>query len=291
MELKQKFSGQLCLVRVAMCFAFIALTFANCFSQDGSFARKGTGFFYWGYNRSIYTTSNLHFNGPDYDFTLYDVTASDRPSKFGILYFDPTRITIPQFNIRAGYYLTDRWAISIGMDHMKYVMDQGQIARISGIITSQASDLYQGVYLNESIEVTKELLQFEHSDGLNLVSIDIDHLLPLGQSPKLNLSYDLSLGAGGIWVVTKTNVRVLGDGLDNDFHVAGFNMAAHIALQCEWKHKFFVRAISKGGYASLPSVLIKNAAPEIGDHNFSFLEFAVVFGVNFHFGKKAEPKA
>jgi hypothetical protein len=37
----------------------------------------------------------------------------------------------------------------------------------------------------------------------------------------------------------------------------------------------------KGGYATIPSVLIKNAAPEIGDHNLMFLEYYVVAGVNF----------
>ena len=64
----------------------------------------GTLFFYWGYNRSYYTHSNIRFIGPDYDFKLKNVAAYDRPDKFrASLYFNPATITIPQYNARIGY--------------------------------------------------------------------------------------------------------------------------------------------------------------------------------------------
>ena len=31
-------------------------------------------YFYWGYNRSIYSKTDIHFHGPGYDFTVYDAT-------------------------------------------------------------------------------------------------------------------------------------------------------------------------------------------------------------------------
>ena len=36
----------------------------------------------WGYNRAQYTRSNIHFEGPGYDFILHDVAAQDRPENF-----------------------------------------------------------------------------------------------------------------------------------------------------------------------------------------------------------------
>ena len=39
-------------------------------------------YFYWGYNRDYFSHSDIHFHGPGYDFTVYDVTARDRPEKF-----------------------------------------------------------------------------------------------------------------------------------------------------------------------------------------------------------------
>ena len=35
----------------------------------------GTLYFYWGYNRSYYTHSDIRFVGTDYDFKLKDVVA------------------------------------------------------------------------------------------------------------------------------------------------------------------------------------------------------------------------
>ena len=162
---------------------------------------------------------------------------------------------------------------------MKYVMTQGQQARISGIITEAASEQYAGIYLNDLIEVNRDLLVFEHSDGFNLVTIEFEYLQPFFSGKKLAVQWNV--GMGGIWVVTKTRVKVFGDGLDNDFHVAGFAFAGKTGPRIEWNERFFLLAECKSGYASLPSVLIKNDSPELGDHNLSFLEYYIAVGVNF----------
>src|SRR5688572_6486938 len=85
--------------------------------------RQNTMYFYWGYNRSIYTKSDINFQGPGYNFIAEDVMASDRPTRDFGTYVNLTSFTVPQFNIRVGYYYVDHWDISIGYDHMKYVMD------------------------------------------------------------------------------------------------------------------------------------------------------------------------
>src|ERR1043165_81987 len=92
-------------------FLIIILSLSMCaqannkklFTED----KKGTCYVYWGYNRDFYSRSNIHFRSPDYDFTVYKVKASDRPSSFGDVYFDPTRMSIPQYNYRFGYFITD----------------------------------------------------------------------------------------------------------------------------------------------------------------------------------------
>jgi hypothetical protein len=69
------------------------------------YSRKGQGFVYWGYNRSTYTKSDITFIGQGYNFTLHDVVAKDAPSPLGREYYDPALFSIPQFNIRGGYFL------------------------------------------------------------------------------------------------------------------------------------------------------------------------------------------
>ena len=81
----------------------------------------------------MYSNSDISFKGNNYDFTLFDVEAMDRQSKFDLgLYLNPGTITIPQYNLRIGYYLNDKYDISIGVDHMKYVMRAWQASTIDG---------------------------------------------------------------------------------------------------------------------------------------------------------------
>ncbi len=70
-------------------------------------------YIYWGYNRSVFSTSDIHFHGMGYDFTVYHVTAHDRPSKFTFdNYFNPSHISIPQYNIRMGFYVFRNFHLS-----------------------------------------------------------------------------------------------------------------------------------------------------------------------------------
>jgi hypothetical protein len=269
---------------LVICYLFLSQL---SFAQVDTRKTKGDFYFYWGYNRSSYSLSNLHFNGPLYDFTLYDLNAKDRPSAITWQYINPTKLSIPQYNVRMGYYFTDRFAISFGMDHMKYVITPDQNTLISGVITSEISEKYEGAYLNEPIQLSDDLLEFEHTDGFNLVSLEFEYLHPIfRQIGKSDFSMKWNAGLGGIWIVTKTKVKVLGEGLDNDFHVAGYTLAGKTGPRFFYKNKFFLLAEIKGGYASLPSVLIKNAEPEIGDHNLLFLEYYIALGLNFKLGKR-----
>jgi len=275
------------------CFVFLFVflvtpLFAQVKQSEAKTNRKGMIFFYFGYNRSIYSKTNLHFTGPAYDFSLYDLKGSDRPVPFGISYINPVTFTVPQYNYRLGYFFTSNLCISAGMDHMKYVVNQNQMTTISGVISKEASDVYAGSYLNQPIQLKYDLLQFEHTNGFNFVSLDVEYLQPLFKVNKYNISCLWNYGIGGIWVVTKTDVRVMGDGFDNDFHIAGYALAGKTGPRIEFKNHFFLSGEIKGGYASIPSVLIKNAAPEVGDHNLRFLEYYIVAGVNFKI-KKQKP--
>ena len=74
--------------------------------------RKGAIFLYWGWNRAIYSNSDVHFRGNGYDFTLHNMIAKDRPTDFSFDdYLNPLRVTIPQTNARIGYFIKDNLAL------------------------------------------------------------------------------------------------------------------------------------------------------------------------------------
>lgn len=128
------------------------------FTQNilNSKGRKGELYFYWGWNVSWYGKSDINFKGTDYDFTLNDVRAKDRQTPFSVnKYLNPLNATIPQFNFRLGYYFKDNYSLSIGIDHMKYVMIQNQQVLIDGTISNTSSS-YDGIYHNEPIVLVED---------------------------------------------------------------------------------------------------------------------------------------
>ena len=82
---------------------------------------KGKIFIAFGGNRDYFTKSDIHFKGNNFDFTINDAEAHDKPKGWHIDYINPTRFTIPQTNMRFGYFISDHYAVSLSIDHMKYI--------------------------------------------------------------------------------------------------------------------------------------------------------------------------
>ncbi len=270
-------------------------TFAHSQSTDNQrlswFATADPGsrferfYFYWGYNRATFAKSDIHFSGPEYDFTLFNVEAKDRPTKFSFkTYFGPTTISIPQYDYRLGFFLTRHFAISLGVDHLKYVMVNDQTVWMSGVISKEASPRYAGNYLQKPIRLTEDFLRFEHTDGLNLVNLDLEYHLPVLQLARPNLALHLLVGLGGIWVVPRTDVHVFGYGLNNKFHLAGYSLAGKAGLRLYVLKRLFLMAETKVGYITLPDILLYNDQPQRASQNILFWEKMGAVGFNFNFG-------
>ncbi|MDL5046675.1 hypothetical protein QQ054_11600 [Oscillatoria amoena NRMC-F 0135] len=242
---------------------------------------NGRFYFYWGYNRGIFSASDIHVKGPGYDFTVYNVKSKDHAENPSLVYLNPKLFTIPQFNVRLGYHITKRWAISLGYDHMKYVMQNNRMANVSGVINAAASKKYAGTYLQTPVYLDTSFLKFEHTDGLNIVTIDAEYLLPIWKHKRNKWRLEATIGTGGVWIIPRSDVRVLSKGLNNRFHMAGYTWTGKAGFRINGYKRFFFQMETRGGYISLPSVLVANDAPDIINHNFTFLEFTGMLGIRF----------
>ena len=132
-------------------------------------------FFHWGYNRGWYTNSDIHFKGSGFDFTIHDAVAKDRPTPFQWYdYFAIQNLTIPQTNLKMGYFINNKWALSFGVDHMKYVLQNHLTSNISGTINT--GGIHDGVYDNDPKVLGWDFVIFEHTDGLNYINLELDRL-------------------------------------------------------------------------------------------------------------------
>ena len=228
----------------------------------------------------------MHIHGTGYDFTLYNATAHDLPEKFNLkVYLVPWYMTIPQYNCHGGFFIRNNLHLSFGNDHMKYVITENQTVKISGVIDSSISKQFAGSYLMNDKVLTYDFFRFEHTNGLNLYTLNLEYFLPIFHSVNDNLHVGLNAGVGGLIVLTKTDVKYFGIHMDNRFHVSGVCIPFNIGPRIEYGH-FFMGTEMKTGYMFLPWVILQNNEEDLANHNFSFLEQYAFAGLSFPFGKK-----
>jgi len=241
---------------------------------------KGKFYIFWGGNRESYTKSDIHFKGADYDFTIYNIEAHDKPKGFHIDYFNPARMTIPQTNMRIGYFISDHYNISIGFDHMKYVMYNDRRVDYSGYYPNAGS--YNENPVNGQLTLDEDFLLFEHTDGLNYVNTeiarvdDISSLFKIRNTDKFQIN--LTEGIGGGFLYPKTNTTLLGKERHDDFNVAGFGLAAKVGLNFTFFKYFFIQTELKGGYIEMNNIRTTNDSADSAEQNFWFLQRILTIG-------------
>lgn len=240
--------------------------------------KSGSFYLYWGWNGSQYSSSDIRFSGDHYDFMLKDVIAKDRQTPFDFsTYFNPTTFTIPQYNYRLGYYLKNNFDISIGMDHMKYVMLTNQKVSISGEI-AQTNSHYNAIYNAEEITLSPDFLQLEYTDGLNYVNVELRKTKLLSEHKNFKMSEMHGLGLG--LIIPKTNTTLLGHDRYDEFHLSGYGMSIVTGLRFDYK-KFFIQSELKGGWINMPDIRTTSHTIDKAKQAFFFSQFNVVFGVFF----------
>jgi hypothetical protein len=261
-------------------------------TKKTSTTAKGSAFVYWGYNRSIYTKSDLRILGQGYDLTLKGATASDNPYPFSMKnYFSIQRITVPQFNLRMGYYFKDNWAISLGYDHLKYVFDNGNQVQLYGHIDAGKDTVtnLSGDYNGEEFTTDRETFHYENSDGLNYIRVEVTHsmeLFSVGKKNQFAAVWNAGLGVGTIMSVNDFNFMGQFDRTTRS--ISGYGISAHTGVRFEFFRHFFLQPNISGGM--LHQLHVRNRPNDLNAYSkqiFGYSEINLVAGVNFRIkGKK-----
>jgi hypothetical protein len=262
---------------------FFILTISTLNAQNAT-PRKGKFYMYWGWNQAHYTNSNLHFKGDNYDFILENVVAKDRQTPFdAAVYFSPTTLTIPQVNYKIGYFWHDKYDISFGVDHMKYVMKQDQTVKINGFI-NKSDSRFDGVYANKDIVLTEDFLTFEHTDGLNYLNFEVnryDKLTDLSRiklkGVEINLTEGISFGA----LLPRTNTQLLKNKRYDAYHFSGYGIGLKVGLNVTFGRHFFMQSDLKGGFINMPDIRTTEFESDRAAQNFFYWQGNILFGFQF----------
>lgn len=250
---------------------------------------KGKFFVSWGGNRENFSKSDIHFKGEDYDFTIKDASAKDKPKGWHIDYINPTRITIPQTNVKVGYFISDHYTVSLGVDHMKYVMQRNLNKIVDGYINlplSEPGSTYNRTYNNENTFVSEDFLKFEHTNGLNYVYAeiarvdDISSIFNLPNTDKFQINITEGVGAGILY--PKTNTTLLEKDRYDEFHLAGYGVSINAGLNFTFFKHFFMQLDLKGGYIDMPDIRTTSNTAESASQHFLYLQRVIAFGGVFN---------
>lgn len=246
--------------------------------------RKGSVMVFWGWNISAYSKSDIHFKGNGYDFQLENVKASDRPTPFSFRkYFKLANLTIPQVNYRITYFPADNLGITIGMDHMKYVMDQNQTVKFSGYINNPE---YAAYVQNGEVDLSDgNFLKFEHTDGLNYINIGAQKYKHILNKEKIDIFWSYGGGFGAL--VPKSNVTLMGNERSDRFHLAGFGLDARTALSIVAFKHIVIQVEGKYGYINMPDIKTTlNNKPDKATQDFVYGQFD--FGIGYTFNTRKQ---
>ena len=225
---------------------------------------KGKFFAAFGGNRDAFTKSDIHFKGENFNFTVSNAEAHDKPKGLHVDYINPTRFTIPQTNMKFGYFINDHYCVALNIDHMKYIFSQNQTANVTGTINLPASEpgsIHNGTYNNTPIDFSDgTFLQFEHTNGLNYVHTeisrfdDLSKLFKIRNTDKFQVNITEGIGAGFLY--PRTDAIVLSKEDHDEFHVAGYGISAKAGLNFTFFKYFFIQTEIKGGYINMNDIEI-----------------------------------
>lgn len=215
-------------------------------NQRRSYTRKSSFYLQAGFNWSSFGKSDINFDGPGYDFTLEDLSGHDEPYKLSL-----------QYNIHGGYYFRDNYSISMGFDHMKYVIDLPQEATISGQIGAQVSSpaipsgQYEGSFDRQPILVTPDLVTLEYTDGFNYLTAHLNRYDDVWVSINRKTSLALETGIGAGMIIPRSDVKLFGLGKNNKFNIAGWAGSVKGGLMLNLNKKVFFTVSLEAGYANM----------------------------------------
>ncbi len=224
----------------------------------------------WGYHRDMYSKSDIHFKDAttnDYDFVLHDAIANDKPDWD---HFFTTPLTVPQYSFSVGYFKNEKWGFEITWDHLKYVVNDNQVMRLTGQIHE--------VKFDKDTLVTPAFVHFQHTNGNNYATVSVLRRFTLHKSE--NGAQRLSLlargGAGAL--VPKTYASIFGQENNHTFHLAGFVLTTGASVRYDFLKHFFIEQSAKVAYADYINAILPYQGR--ASHTFFSIEYLLSLGIN-----------
>ena len=253
---------------------------------------KGKLYISWGYHKGFIQKGDIRFWNPngEYDFVAHNVQGYDSPRLDAIFPKKnvPYSFDVPQYQIKIGYNISDKWAIEVSQEHAKYFMVKKEIDSEGKGQTVKVTGNFFGEELNNENKkiATYDTIVMEHSDGQNMIRLGLVRNFPLVASKNSRLSAQIK-GSVGL-VVPATASYVKNEGRDDKFSIVGHTEGIEARLRYIFLNNFYIQT----GVAADHTNIIKAKLANQGHASHQiygcrlFAEFGVEFNVKPNSKKK-----
>lgn len=278
--------------QIALLCGILCLT-GNVFAQHGTLYRikhkvsnsPGTLFMTWGYNRSWFTPSTVHFFGPNYGFNLSNIEAIDDPEPYDRdIYFRKKTINTTQYNWRIGYYFKKRYALSFGIDHTNYVTQETDKSQLTGTFYAGVDTVnnWLGSYQNNFVTIDHDKFNYNNKGGLNYLRLELTRSDVLYRSHEKNLAFSTNLGLGFGLLVSNNTFLFNGRQDANQRSLSGFGSSLTTGARLEIFRNFTIQTELVWGYMNQQHVKTRDYE-EYAYAKQSFFQVAWVTSFGFLF--------
>lgn len=253
------------------------------FSIQAQEKKQGTLYLSWGYNREAYSKSTIHLyntQSDNYDFKMIDAKAHDKNNFEHIGPLD--ELTIPQYNLHIGYLFNNKrnLGVELSWDHLKYVVTDNQVMRLTGQIRGRNIDM--------DTLVDPEFIHIQHTNGNNYLMANIVKKTPLWKHKNMELSWQNKVGAGVLYSYTISTI--LGNHDDGHFKPQGYVLGLNTSLRYDVCKYFFLEGTTQGAFAHYLSTELGADHKGRLTHHFYSVMFALQFGFNIPIGSTQTSK-
>jgi hypothetical protein len=139
-------------------------------------------------------------------------------------------------------------------------------------------------------------LYFDHTNGYNYVHLGGIYKKNIFTSKNTDWKFDAGVGFGAGLMVPQTTVKYHQDGwwnwegVDNQFHIAGFGGHADANLRLSYKN-FFVEPIVRGTYIKVNNALVQKSGEKLSHTPIGSIQFIFQGGykIPLNSSKKRKP--
>lgn len=142
--------------------------------------------------------------------------------------------------------------------------------------------IHDGIYPNQDKTLTEDFLTFEHTDGLNYVTVEISRTddvspwLGIANTDKFQVNLTEGIGIGALY--PRTNTKILNRERYDEFHVAGYGVSAKAGLHLVFFKHFMLIGELKGGYINMNDIRTTQSTDDRAQQEFYFFQTILALG-------------